>query len=83
MALYARLHGVTNIKVEQICEWSQHEEGGEDDEHENDGESDGGGRNIVFALSTHKTEALVPFNGLNKHTVGPLLSAPNHPREVT
>ena len=70
MALYARLHGVTSIKVEQICERSQHNEGEEDDdEHDDDGEQDGGGRYLVWAFSTHKTEATVPFNGIEKHSV--------------
>jgi hypothetical protein len=70
MALYARLHGVTSIKVEQICERSQHNEGEEDDdEHEDDAEQDGGGRYLVWAFSTHKTEATVPFNGIEKHSV--------------
>jgi hypothetical protein len=73
MALYAQLHGVTNIKVEQMCEWSQHE----DDEHENEGETDGGVRDVVITLSKHKTEAIVPFNGLEKHTVSP--SSPSTP----
>ena len=68
MALYARLHGVTSIKVEQICERSQHNEGEEDDD---DGEQDGGGRYLVWAFSTHKTEATVPFNGIEKHSVSP------------
>jgi hypothetical protein len=72
MALYARLHGVTSIKVEQICERSQHNEGEEDDdEHDDDGEQDGGGRYLVWAFSTHKTEANVPFNGIEKHSVSP------------
>ena len=70
MALYARLHGVTSIKVEQICERSQHNEGEEDDdEHDDDGEQDGGGRYLVWAFSTHKTEATVQFNGIEKHSV--------------
>jgi hypothetical protein len=73
MALYARLHGVTSIKVEQICERSQHNEGEQDDdEHDDDGEQDGGGRYLVWAFSTHKTEANVPFNGIEKHSVSPL-----------
>ena len=75
MAHYARLHGVTSIKVEQICERSQHNEGEEDDdEHDDDGEQDGGGRYLVWAFSTHKTEATVPFNGIEKHSVSPYLS---------
>jgi hypothetical protein len=68
MALYAQFHGVTDIKVEQMCQWSQHDVVGED-EHE--GETDGGVRDVVITLSTHKTEAIVPFNGLEKHTVSP------------
>jgi len=77
MVRYAKSHGVTDIRVEQICEWSQHGEGGEDDDDQNNGETDGGGRNLVFALSTHKTEARVPFNGREKHTVSsPSLPAP-------
>jgi hypothetical protein len=72
MALYARLHDVTSIKVEQICERSQHNEGEEDDdEHDDDAEQDGGGRYLVWAFSTHKTEAIVPFNGIEKHSVSP------------
>lgn len=72
MAHYARLHSVTSIKVEQICERSQHNEGEEDDdEHDDDGEQDGGGRYLVWAFSTHKTEATVPFNGIEKHSVSP------------
>jgi hypothetical protein len=75
MALYAQFHGVTNIKVEQMCQWSQHDVVG-DDEHE--GETDGGVRDIVITLSEHKTEAIVPFSGLEKHTVSPLsLSSPS------
>ena len=77
MALYAQLHGVTNIKVEQICEWSQHDEVGED---ENAGETDGGVRNVVITLSTYKTQATVPFNGLGKHTVS--LSCPLFSQEL-
>jgi len=70
MALYATAHGVTEIRVEQICEISQHNEGEEDDgEHDDDGEQDGGGRYLVWAFSTHKTEARVPFVGLEKHSV--------------
>jgi hypothetical protein len=70
MALYARLHGVTEVRVEQICERSQHNEGeGDDDEHDDDGEQDGGGRYLVWAFATHKTEARVPFNGREKHIV--------------
>jgi hypothetical protein len=60
--------------VEQICERSQHNEGDEDDdEHDDDGdqygEQDGGGRYLVWAFSTHKTEASVPFSGAAAHTV--------------
>ena len=77
MALYAQLNGVTNIKLEQMCEWSQHDEVGED---EHAGETDGGNRDVVISLSTHKTEGTVPFNGLEKHTVSPTaLSAPSSP----
>jgi hypothetical protein len=68
MALYAQLNGVTDIKVEQMCEWSQHDVVG-DDEHE--GETDGGVRDVIIALSKHKMEAVVPFNGIDKHTVSP------------
>jgi hypothetical protein len=68
MALYAQLNGVTNIKVEQMCEWSQHDQVG-DDEHA--GETDGGVRDVVITLSKHKMEAVVPFSGLDKHTVRP------------
>jgi phage replication-related protein YjqB (UPF0714/DUF867 family) len=75
MALYAQLNGVTNIKVEQMCEWSQHDVVG-DDEH--GGETDGGVRDVIITLSKHETEATVPFNGLEKHTVSPLsLSSPS------
>ena len=77
MAQFARSKGVTEIKVEQICERSQHNEG-EDDDDENDdddnqyGEQDGGARYLVWAFSTHKTESTVKFNGTEKHTVCPL-----------
>lgn len=71
MALYAQTHGVTDIKIEQMCEWSQHDEVGGD---ENAEETDGGVRDVVITLSTHKTEATVPFSGLDKHTVS--LSSP-------
>jgi hypothetical protein len=67
MALYAQLHGVTNIKVEQFCQWSQHDavrEGAE--------ETEGGVRNVAISLSTHKTEGIVAFDGLAKHTVSTL-----------
>ena len=77
MALYAQLHGVTNIKVEQMCEWSQHDAVGE---NESAGETDGGVRDVVITLSTHKTEATVPFNGSGKHTV--CLSSPPFLQEV-
>jgi hypothetical protein len=72
MALYARHHDVTNIKVEQICEWSQY-----DDERKREDEeaTDGGRRNIVLTLSTHKTEAMVPFDGSDKYTVNPSFSS--------
>jgi hypothetical protein len=73
MALYAQFHGVTNIKVEQMCEWSQHDVVGED---ENAGETDGGVRDVVITLSEHKSEAIVPFNGIHKHTVSPSPSCP-------
>jgi hypothetical protein len=68
MALYAQLNGVTNIKVEQMCEWSQHDQVGED---EHAGETDGGVRDVIITLSEHKMEAVVPFNGIEKHTVSP------------
>jgi hypothetical protein len=75
MALYAQFHGVTDIKVEQMCEWSQHDVVG-DDEHE--GETDGGVRDVIITLAKHETEATVPFNGLEKHTVSSLsLSSPS------
>jgi hypothetical protein len=66
MALYAQLNGVTNIKVEQMCEWSQHDQVG-DDEHA--GETDGGVRDVIITLSEHKSEGTVTFNGSEKHTV--------------
>lgn len=77
MAQFARSKGVTEIKVEQICERSLHNEG-EDDDDENDdddnsyGEQDGGARYLVWAFSTHKTESTVKFNGTEKHTVCPI-----------
>jgi hypothetical protein len=80
MAQFAQSRGVTEIKVEQICERSQHNEGDEDDDDEQDdddnqyGEQDGGGRYLVWAFSTHKTESTVKFNGTEKHTVSILLS---------
>ena len=77
MALYAQLNGVTNIKIEQMCQWSQHDQVG-DDEHA--GETDGGVRDVVITLSTHKTEATVTFNGLGKHTVS--LSSPPFSQEL-
>jgi hypothetical protein len=62
--------------VEQICERSQHNEGEEEDVDDDDdgegyGEQDGGARYLVWAFSTHKTEARVSFNGTEKHTVCP------------
>jgi hypothetical protein len=69
MALYAQSHGITNIKVEQFCQWSQNDTVSEGAE-----ETDGGVRDIAISLSTHKTEGIVAFNGLAKHTVGPLCS---------
>lgn len=81
MVRYARQQGVTEIKVEQICERSQHNEGGDEQDGEGDddddddqyGETDGGGRYLVWAFSTHKTESTVPFNGNSTHTVSPSL----------
>lgn len=83
MVTYAKTRAVTEIKVEQICERSQHNEGDEDDdEHDDDGdqygEQDGGGRYLVWAFSTHKTEASVPFNGAATHTVS-LVHIPRSP----
>jgi hypothetical protein len=69
MALYAQSHDVTEIKVEQFCQWSQ-----QDAVEEGAGETDGGVRNIAISLSTHKTEGIVAFSGLAKHTVSPLRS---------
>lgn len=81
MVRYARRQGVSEIKVEQICERSQHNEGdGEadddadrDDDDNQFGETDGGGRYLVWAFSTHKTESTVAFNangnGSNPYTV--------------
>lgn len=83
MVRYARQQGVTEIKVEQICERSQHNEGpdadgdgdgDEDDDDDQYGETDGGGRYLVWAFSTHKTESTVPFNGNSTYTVSLLLS---------
>jgi hypothetical protein len=65
MALYAQLHDVTNIKVEQFCQWSQ-QDAVEEDAEETDG------RVVAISLSTHKTEGIVAFNGLAKHTASPL-----------
>jgi hypothetical protein len=81
MAQFARSKGVTEIKVEQICERFLHNEGededdddGYDDDDNQYGEQDGGGRYLVWAFSTHKTESTVKFNGTEKHTVSILLS---------
>ena len=93
MVRYARQQGVTQIKVEQICEHSQHNEPGEDpdadeDDEEGDefGEMDGGGRYLVWAFSTHKTESTVPFDGNSTHTVSfqlPRLPSPPDIRDGT
>jgi len=85
MVTYAKLKGVTEIKVQQICERSVHNEGDEDDdEHDDDddqyGEQDGGGRYLVWAFSTHKTEASVAFNGAGPHKV--YLPFPTHYMEL-
>lgn len=77
MVRYARQQGVTEIKVEQICERSEHNEGegdveddvDRDDDDNQFGETDGGGRYLIWAFSTHKTEAIVAFNGSTPHTV--------------
>lgn len=79
MVRYARQQRVTEIKVEQICERSEHNEGGgdvEDDVDRDDddnqfGETDGGGRYLIWAFSTHKTVSTVAFNGSTPHTVSP------------
>lgn len=68
MALYAQSHGITNIKVEQICQWSRHDAVEEDGNAEQTDED----RNIVISLSTHETQGIVAFNGLAKHTASPL-----------
>ena len=70
MALYAQSHGITNIKVEQICQWSHYDAVEED----GNAEQTDGNRNIVISLSTHKTEGNVAFDGLAKHTASPLCS---------
>ena len=70
MALYAQSHGITNIKVGQICQWSQYDAVEEDENAEETDED----RNIVISLSTHKTEGNVAFDGLAKHTASPLCS---------
>lgn len=78
MALYAQFHGVTHMRVEQLCDWSQHGVVGED---ESAGATDGGTRDVVIALSTHKGGVTVPFNGVEKHIVSkpgvPFLSLVN------
>ena len=88
MVRYARQQGVTEIKVEQICERSQHNEGGDEQDGEGDGdddddddqygETDGGGRYLVWAFSTHKTESTVPFDGNSTHTVSPTFTLLDH-----
>ena len=70
MALYAQSHGITNIKVEQICQWSRYDTVEEDGNAEQTDED----RNIVISLSNHKTQGIVAFNGLAKHAASPLCS---------
>lgn len=69
MTLYAQFHGVTHMRVEQFCDWSQHDDVGED---ESAGATDGGTRDVVIALSTHNSGVTVPFSGVEKHIVSPV-----------
>lgn len=71
MALYAQSHGITNIKVAQICQWSRHDTVEEDG---NAAQTDGQVRHTAISLSTHKTKGNVAYNGLAKHTASPLWS---------